>query len=1045
MSEPLASYAFLPWLRRGFAADIARVDGTSGTVPRSSIAVKVRFNSDDALSGSVTLDVLGPGEVKVFDVRTIVRTSPRAGVMDTEPNYFPLVEFDQADLPWRYTPARATSGDRLTPWLMLIVVSDDEVEQIIPSNNGELGRVEIKDAAVLPKHSQLWAWAHAQYSGGSTIDDAKASQLLEQASPLLIARIICPRRLKPRTAYTALLVPSFLRGVLAGLGQNVLDTVDALAPAWADDASGPLTLPFYYQWRFGTGLSGDFESLARLLKKFEAPASVGIRDMDVSAPSPGMSAATEPLGLRGMLEALGTSDKPWPDAERNDWIAALKPLLNLPKERLSTPNARRIVAPPLYGQWPAATDLCAADNLGARPPWFQALSVDPRLRVGAALGTHVIQANQESLMASAWEQVERVQHLNEELRQAQLAREIAMRLHTRHVFVSDAEAVLAMTAPLHSRVKASPTTIRSVLAESPVPRGVFDGAFRRIARPLGPIGRRQGRVADPARTGFFDRLNRGLLSAAPPPPVPSDMAMPDRLGKGLVPSSVTAITIAGRIRVARVLQLLALILLIIMLALGFFGLSLIATLFGAAAVAIGGTAFWLTRNTADMSRRVALRDGTLTGETIRATPAAMNFLPQEAPPIGAPRQLPTTSDSGTPAEPLLVNAFRESAAQLFDRIAAPSIPIREATSVNLSALRTTLAQTLEPRVTFAAAYRNRFELAPYVHWQPDDPIEPIHAAPEFPQPMYLELSKLSPEWLLPGISEVPRNTVTLLKTNQSMVEAFMIGLNHEMARELLWREYPTEQRATYFRQFWDASGAVPQPGQVLDPETLKDIEPIHTWSKSSNLGTHRPHAPPSGGDYLVLLIRGDLLHRYPNTVVYAAKAKWLTNGLRDIDDPDSSDSPAVVQDKQRWPVFSGKFEPDASFFGFALTKEEVRGSSNSGDNRPGFYFVFQEHSSEPRFGLDETDPSTLGQRVVGTNWDNLSWGSLAADSTALDSLVVIDLNVDLPDTTQIQSEVTRKWHADNGRGLTGSRASDLAYITFQRPMRVGIHGEDMVP
>ena len=36
----------------------------------------------------------------------------------------------------------------------------------------------------------------------------------------------------------------------------------------------------------------------------------------------------------------------------------------------------------------------------------------------------------------------------------------------------------------------------------------------------------------------------------------------------------------------------------------------------------------------------------------------------------------------------------------------------------------------------------------------------------------------------------------------------MVGLNHEMARELLWREYPTDQRGSYFRQFWDASVAV---------------------------------------------------------------------------------------------------------------------------------------------------------------------------------------------------------------------------------------------
>ena len=33
----------------------------------------------------------------------------------------------------------------------------------------------------------------------------------------------------------------------------------------------------------------------------------------------------------------------------------------------------------------------------------------------------------------------------------------------------------------------------------------------------------------------------------------------------------------------------------------------------------------------------------------------------------------------------------------------------------------------------------------------------------------------------------------------------MVGSNHEMGRELLWRGYPTDQRGTYFAQFWDTS------------------------------------------------------------------------------------------------------------------------------------------------------------------------------------------------------------------------------------------------
>ena len=53
----------------------------------------------------------------------------------------------------------------------------------------------------------------------------------------------------------------------------------------------------------------------------------------------------------------------------------------------------------------------------------------------------------------------------------------------------------------------------------------------------------------------------------------------------------------------------------------------------------------------------------------------------------------------------------------------------------------------------------------------------------------------------------------------------MAGLNHELSRELLWREFPASLAGTAFRQFWDVSG---QPG---DPEALADIPPISEWGE----------------------------------------------------------------------------------------------------------------------------------------------------------------------------------------------------------------------
>ena len=77
----------------------------------------------------------------------------------------------------------------------------------------------------------------------------------------------------------------------------------------------------------------------------------------------------------------------------------------------------------------------------------------------------------------------------------------------------------------------------------------------------------------------------------------------------------------------------------------------------------------------------------------------------------------------------------------------------------------------------------------------------------------------------PGVEHVEADGVALLETTPRVIEAYMAGLNHELSRELLWREFPATLAGTAFRQFWDVSG---QPG---DPEALADIPPISEWAR----------------------------------------------------------------------------------------------------------------------------------------------------------------------------------------------------------------------
>jgi hypothetical protein len=194
----------------------------------------------------------------------------------------------------------------------------------------------------------------------------------------------------------------------------------------------------------------------------------------------------------------------------------------------------------------------------------------------------------------------------------------------------------------------------------------------------------------------------------------------------------------------------------------------------------------------------------------------------------------------------------------------------------------------------------------------------------------------------------------------------MVGLNHEMARQLLWAGYPTDCMGTYFQQFWDVSKYVPQRGDPTDPaklaELLKDIPLITQWPLSGPLGTHenRTDIVPNN---VVLLIRGELLRRYPDAIIYAAKAT-LSGGSRIIDP--SGD--------ERYPIFGGALRNDITFIGFNLSPLDAVGGPATAAPE-GFFFVFQQHPTGPRFGL-EPSAGTVSQ------WADLAWTHFAGQTPA---------------------------------------------------------------
>jgi hypothetical protein len=360
----------------------------------------------------------------------------------------------------------------------------------------------------------------------------------------------------------------------------------------------------------------------------------------------------------------------------------------------------------------------------------------------------VIQANQRQLMASAWQQAPGLADINDKLRLTQLARELAARLHQRHLDQDDDELVLQVTAPVHGRVRASPVTIAAQIQESPIAEGAIGTGWRRVTRPNGPIGRRQKRPPG-ERSQLLARLNRNELSPAPPPPTPSEMATPSRTRKSLAPSWVSPASVSRLRELSRQLPLVGWLL--------------------------GGLADRLELRLADL--RLAVRESTFTRPNIEAIPIRPRFVATESELVGgrpSARRLEVNPAVDTPA----ARAFRAALAAMQDQIDAEIVPEAVPKQVALRELRNRLVADLDPAETIGQSVRRRLQIADRLEWRFADPLEPILVGPDFPQPMYRALAELSQDWLLPGLEQVPPNSVSLVETNQRFVEAYMLGLNH---------------------------------------------------------------------------------------------------------------------------------------------------------------------------------------------------------------------------------------------------------------------------
>lgn len=774
-------------------------------------------------------------------------------------------------------------------------------------------------------------------------------------------------------------------------------------------------------------------------------------------------------------------------------------------------NPDPLITAPLYGRWHALTQrlLKDADGNELLPDdnWVHELNLDPRWRAAAGFGTAVVQDNQEDYMKAAWEQVGQVLEANQRIRYAQLALQVSLLWRTRHLRPSrfaEPDRWLMVSAPLHGRVMSAlgagtelglavararggaasasakgRFTVRALVGESRVPPAVLSFGVRKQLRPRGPLAKRLPFNADVSLQNLVSRMNAddtGTLSAAPPREAPAALDVFPQLGSQVSDGVPAWLRALARLSVPLRWLLLLVLALIFGFVLFFAGvaplLALVAAvgLLVALAVAVGRAARRLEQAASVLP---AGRDPA----QIAAWPKSPDFHLVAEGETFQPTFGSTDSVEGAAFKAALVENYR----LIRDSVAASQVVIPPA--LPLIELGQELYAALDPKLTIVKWVQGAVQIPGRILEQLPETFVEAMAYPEIDLPMYKPLADRSSELFLPNINHIAHNSISLLETNQKFIEAYMVGLNHEFARELLWREYPTDQRGSYFRQFWEPAGFhTDTPLEAAElKERLRDIPPIHLWSKRSQLGDHDQRE--ENGDKeeeVVLVIRGELLKKYPTAVIYAQRAVWKDKDGNPIVDPALGQEIDPARERDLYPVadvtpsrellktplYEAKVDPDIYFFGFDLTVCKAKGGTGKADlpvdarcaeegvkwDDPGWFFVIKERPGEPRFGLDVADaaaPSNVDAAGRIEVWNDLAWSDVKPPVAEGEFLRMNAQTQTIRATQPLEpDDDEKKTQHDEDTQIVWSKtmsSAELAYVLYQVPVLVAVHATEMLP
>ena len=439
---------FLPYLRKGLANSISSPMDKNATRAVVKVTPKAKMVDVNKVEKSVdlntqTVELFGPADVKSLSKKAVSRMSPPStGDVKLNSSYMPYVEFYEEDLPWRYTPVNAESGD-FHPWLVLIAVKPDEMKSMV--RNGvriaSLTLTKERYQEVFPFYKgskdekQLKKCAHVQLNvnidGENEARDVNA--ILDENPDCGVARILCVSKLEQDTQYVALLVPAYEQGRLAGIGDDPKKAcLSESAFPNLSEATIQRDFPVYLKWSFSTLKNGGtFKDLANKLfytseeEKQKMDAYLGV---DITHSGLGYESDNDTEIDIDVPAALIPNKNVKVDKlrkEGDDYTKELKNLLLLSPVFSENENGTSIqdedpwVVPPVYGARHKLTkrEQLETESTEDDQQVVREVNLHLRNRVAAGMGSSVVKQNQEEFVNRAWKKVEVINTLNQLLRE----------------------------------------------------------------------------------------------------------------------------------------------------------------------------------------------------------------------------------------------------------------------------------------------------------------------------------------------------------------------------------------------------------------------------------------------------------------------------------------------------------------------------------------------------------------------------------------------------------------------------------------------------